>query len=370
MRGISKGIWAVAVVLGNLVRDGLDFLKSCFSSRTSLAAENLFLRKQLSFYQEHQIRPRRLTNSARIALVFWSNFFEWRSALCIVKPATLIGWHRKAFRLFWKWKSRSGRPRLPNDLRQLIAKMVCENPTWGQERIADELWLKLGIRVSPRTVRAYWPADGPPTRSRALSQNWTTFVRNHAQVLLACDFFVAVTVRFRILYILIVMEIGSRRMVRIGVTEHPTAEWTIQQLREAIPSDHSYRFLIHDRHATFSTDLDDAVRSLGISVLKTPARTPTANAFCERLIGTVRRECLDYMIPINERHLRQILRSWASHYNRGRPHSGLGPGIPDQQPLPRPQRAHRHRLTAGEVVRSTPVLGGLHHEYGLDHAAA
>jgi putative transposase len=129
----------------------------------------------------------------------------------------------------------------------------------------------------------------------------------------ACDFLVAVTVRFRILYVLIMMEIGSRRLVRINVTEHPTAEWTIQQLREAIPSEHSCRFLIHDRHATFSTDLDEAVRNLGILILKTPVHTPTANAFCERLIGTVRRECLDFMIPINERHLRQVLRVWASH---------------------------------------------------------
>jgi putative transposase len=166
------------------------------------------------------------------------------------------------------------------------------------------------------------------------------------------------------------MEIGSRRIVRVSVTEHPTAEWTIQQLREAIPSDHSYRFLIHDRHATFSNDLDEAVRSLGLSVLKTPLRTPKANAFCERLIGTVRRECLDYMIPINQRHLRHILREWASHYNRGRPHSSLGPGIPGQSQLRPPDRGHRHRLASGEVVTSTAVLGGLHHEYKLDHAAA
>jgi putative transposase len=181
---------------------------------------------------------------------------------------------------------------------------------------------------------------------------------------------VAVTVRFGILYILLVMEIGSRRMVRISITENPTAEWTIQQLREAIPSDHSYRFLIHDRHATFSTDLDEAVRNLGISVLKTPVRSPKANPFCERLIGTVRRECLDHMIPINERHRRQILREWVSHYNRGRPHSSLGPGIPDQRNLRPPDRVHRHRLASGEVVTSTAVLGGLHHEYKLDHAAA
>jgi transposase InsO family protein len=304
-----------------------------------------------------------------VALVVWSRFFNWQPSLLIVKPATLTGWHRKAFNLFWKWKSRPGRPRLPKDLRQLIAEMVRDNPTWGQERIADELWLKLGLRISPRTVRAYWPGDGPSIR-QAPSQNWNTFLRNHAAAVLACDFFVAVTVRFRIVYVLVVMEIASRRIVGISVTEHPTAEWTIQQLRQTIPSDHSYRFLIHDRHATFSPDLDDSVRTLGVSVLKTPVRTPKANAFCERLIGTVRRECLDYMIPIHERHLRQILRTWVSHYNRGRPHSSLGPGIPDpRQPRP-PYRAHRHRLTAGEIVTSTAVLSGLHHEYRLDHAAA
>jgi putative transposase len=180
MRRIFKGIWAAAAVLSGFVGDGIRFLRGCVFSRTALAAENLFLRKHLSFYQEHQIRPRRLTNSARVALVFWSRFFEWRPSLLVVKPATLIGWHRRAFRLFWKWKSRPGRPRLPKDLRKLIAVMVCDNPTWGHERIADELWLKLGIRVSPRTVRAYWPGDDPSTRLRAPSQNWNTFVRNHA----------------------------------------------------------------------------------------------------------------------------------------------------------------------------------------------
>lgn len=257
------------------------------------------------------------------------------------EAATLIGWHLNAFRLFWKWKSRLGRPPLQEDLRKLIAAMVGESPTWGQERPADELWLKLGICVSPPTVRAYWPGDGPCTRLRAPSQNWSTFVRNHAQALLACDFFMAVIVRFRIFYVLLVMEIDSRRVVRVSVTEHPTAEWTIQQLREAIPSDHSYRFLIHDRHATFSTDLDEAVRNLGISVLKTPVRSPKANTFCERLIGTVRRECLEHMIPISERHLRQILREWVSHYNRGRPHSSLGPGIPARPGTPAPSESGR-----------------------------
>src|SRR5215472_15657556 len=128
----------------------------CLVLEPPLIAENLFLRKQLGFYQEHQIKPRRMTDAARLSLVFWSRFCEWKSVLVVVKPATLIGWHRQAFRRFWKWKSRRGRPRIPQDLRQLIAQWVRDNPTWGEERVADELWLKLGIRVSPRTVRAYW----------------------------------------------------------------------------------------------------------------------------------------------------------------------------------------------------------------------
>ena len=178
----------------------------------------------------------------------------------------------------------------------------------------------------------------------------------------------AITVRFRILYILVVMEVGSRRMLHCNVTDHPSAEWTMQQLREALPSDHSYRFLIHDRHSTFSPELDEAVRNLGIESLRPPLRTPQANAFCERLLGTIRRECLDFMIPLNDRHLRQTLRQWVTHYNRGRPHSSLGPGIPDRTTSP-PQREQRHRLRANERIVSTSILAGLHHEYGLQRVA-
>ena len=180
---------------------------------------------------------------------------------------------------------------------------------------------------------------------------------------------VAVTARFQSLYIFVVMEIGSRRILHCNVTSFPTAQWTIQQLREAIPSDHEYRFLIHDRHATFSSELDAAVAALGLEVVKTPIRTPQANAYCERLVGTIRRECLDFMIPLNERHLRRIVREWVSHYNRGRPHSRLGPGIPDPRSAP-PPRVHRHCFEKAERVVSTPVLGGLHHEYALERTAA
>ena len=357
----------VLSVARDLAVDALGLARSSFRSRTALLAENLFLRKQLAFYQERQIRPWQLTNAARLSLVFWSRFFAWRSALLIVKPATLIGWHRKAFQLFWMRKSRTGRPPIPLRLRQLIEKMVGENPIWGEERIANELWLKLGIRVSPRTVRAYWPIKDPGSFRQ--SQNWSTFVRNHARGLLACDFMVAVTTRFRILYVFVVMEIGSRRILHCNVTPYPTAEWTMQQLREAIPSDHEYRGLIHDRHATFSAELDAAVASLGLKVVKTPVRAPQANSFCERLIGTMRRECLDFIIPLCLLHLRVTVHEWVSDYNRGRPHSRLGPGIPDSRSAP-PHRTHRHCFEITERVISTSVLGGLHHEYELQRTAA
>src|SRR5262249_31801258 len=162
--------------------------------------------------------------------------------------------HRQAFRLFWHWKSRGGRPPLPKDIRRLIVEMASNNPTWGQERVADELSLKLGILVSPRTVKKYWPSldSGPRYVS---GQRWTTFVRNHANAIIACDFATVVTARFRILYVFVIMEVGTRRILHWNITEHPTAQWTAQQFREAIPSDHFYRFLIHDRDRIFSNEV-------------------------------------------------------------------------------------------------------------------
>ena len=242
-------------------------------SRASRIAENLFLRKQLAFYQERNIRPQRLTDSARITLLFWARWFDWRNALVVVKPETFIGWHRWAFQRLWRWKSRGGRPQLPRGLRALIAEMVLENPTWGEARISSELALKLGILVSARTVRAYWPEDRNPNRGPS-SQRWMTFVRNHAQAIIACDFVVAATLRFRILYVFVVMEVGSRKLIHLNATPHPTSSWTLQQLREAIPSDHKYRWLIHDRSGIFSEELNRSIETLGMEVLKTPVRAP------------------------------------------------------------------------------------------------
>jgi transposase InsO family protein len=247
--------------------------------------------------------------------------------------------------------------------------MVEENPTWGQRRVADELALKLSIRVSPRTVGAYWP-NQPDSRGPS-SQRWNIFVRNHTRSLLACDFLVVVTAGFRQLYVFVLMEIGTRRIVHCNVTAHPTAAWTLQQFREALPGEHGQRFVIHDRDSIFSAGLDEELKSsFGLRVLRTPVRAPKANAYCERLIGTMRREFLDFVIPLGERHLRSLLKEWVAHYNQSRPHSSLGPGIPEPSTLVPLPSSGRHTLPEGSRVMARAVLGGLHHEYRLEKVAA
>jgi putative transposase len=361
-------VWTLLALLGNTAR----FWLLCLRPSAALAAENLFLRKQLALYQERHVKPQRATDVIRLSLVWLTRWFDWRKALAVVQPATFTSWHRQGFRLFWRWKSQPGRPPVPPELQALIRQMARNNPTWGQERIANELLLKLGPRVSPCTVRKYMPKrlDRGPGQ-RTTSQPWSTFVRNHAQAIVACDFCVAVTATFRLLSVFVVIEHASRRLLHVNVTAHPTAEWTLQQLREAIPADHDYRFLIHDRDSIFSQTLDRSIGNLGLRVLKTPPYCPQANAICERVLGTLRREALDFVIPLTEDHLRRMLREWVAHYNQGRAHMSLGPGIP-QPPvvLPVPLRGPRHRLPAHFRVVTRPILGGLHHEYGLKPQSA
>jgi putative transposase len=324
--------------------DALRFIRLSLRPNWALVAENLFLRKQLALYLERKMKPRHATDATRLTLALLSRLFAWRRALIIVKPETLIRWHQRGFRLLWRWKSKPrGRPRVPIELRKLIAEMANENPTWGEERIAAELLLKLGIRISPRTVRRYMPDDLGSKRGPS-SQRWMTFVRNHAQAILACDFFTAVTISFRVLYVFVIMEVGTRRITHFNVTAHPTAEWTLQQFREVIAGEEPQRFIIHDRDSVYSSEFDSALKAMGLSILKTPFRAPQANAFCERLVGTIRRECLDFLIPMQETHLRTLLQKWVTHYNRGRPHSSLGPGIPEPSTgIPAP-RSSGHRI--------------------------
>jgi putative transposase len=263
----------------------------------------------------------------------------------------------------WRCRARSVKCVGPGTRRRLAR----ENPTWGQDRVACELRLKLGITVSPRTVAKYLP---PRRRYPRGDQRWCTFVRNHAKAIVACDLCTVVTARFQVLYVLVVMEIGSRRHLHSNVTAIPTSAWVARQLRHAIPDGHGYRFLLHDRDAVFAAEADRTASTMGLRVLRAPVEAPTANAFAERLIGTLRRECLDWLIPLSESHLRLILGEWGEHYNRARPHSSLGPGIPDPpEDLPVEPQPHRHRLPPASRVVAKPVLGGLHHEYRLVKAA-
>ena len=248
MRNVSGPLHDIRQLGSTLLKlsaDAWHFLVLCLRPAPVLAAEILFLRKPLALYEDRQVKPRRATIPTRLAMVWLSCWFDWRTALRLVKPETFTRWHRQGFRWFWRCKSKPGRPALSKELQALIRRMALENPTWGQERIANELLLKLGLKVSPRPVRKYMPSHcvGGPGK-RGPSQRWSTFIRNHAKGLVACDFCIAVTATFRILYVFVVSEHASRRLVHVGVTAHPTAQWTMQQFREAIPADHTYRFLI------------------------------------------------------------------------------------------------------------------------------
>lgn len=215
-----------------LVADLIGLLVLAVRPRRSIEAENLVLRRQLALFKERGAKPQRIDTATRLSLAWLSRLCDWRSCVIVVRPGTVVRWHRAGWRLFWRYKSRPGRPPILLELRQLIRRMASENPLWGEERIANELLVKLGIRVSPRTVRKYMPVR-PPGQLLG-DQRWSTFLKNHAKAILACDFFVAVTATFRLLYVFVAIEHGTRRLAHINVTANPTADWTLQQLREVV----------------------------------------------------------------------------------------------------------------------------------------
>lgn len=350
-------------VLANLV--GLAAL--ALRPRRFLEAENFVLRRQLALYKERGLKARRNDAATRVSLAMLSKLCDWRSCIVVVCPETVIRRHRADWRLLWKYKSKAGRPQVPAALRDLTQQISGENPVWGEERSANELLLKLGLRVSPRTVRKYMPKR-PPGDPRG-GQRWATFLLNHAEVILACNFFATVTATFRLVYVFVVIHHGSRRLLHINVTTHPTATWTLQQLRDVIGFD-AHQFLLHDRDSIFARHLDESIEGFGLQILRSAPHSPKANALCERLIGTIRRECLDWLLPLSEPHLRTILRTWSAHYNRGRPHMSLGPSVPGppRNPLPASDAGSRHRIDAAHSVAVRSVLGGLHHEYNLQSA--
>ena len=334
----------------------LSNIAAVFKDRTDLVAENTALRHQLSCFIHRGHRPR-IRPVDRVFWVLLSRFWDgWRECLTIVKPATVLVWHRKGFKLFWRWKSRRrglGRPRIPVEVRRLIIEMAEMNVGWGAPRIHGEL-LKLGIEISEITVSRYMPKRPPPAGSR---QRWATFVCNHLHETLAIDFAVVPTATFDILYVFFVLSLERRRILHFNVTPHPTAEWTAQQVVEACPFDLPGRFLIRDNDKIYGRIFCDRVDGLGLEQIRTAFRSPWQNGYAERWIGSLRRDCLEHVIPISERQLRRVIRSYVDYYHEDRTHLGLEKGTPEERIVESREN--------GKVI-SIPRVGGLHHRYSRE----
>ena len=327
----------------------LAVLASPFKSKLRLEAENAVLRHQLIILRRRLHGRVRLTNHDRW---FFIQLYRWFPAilrvLTIMRPETLVRWHRAGFRRYWRWKSRrrGGRPPVETELRALIRRMSIENPLWGAPRIHGEL-LKLGFEVAQSSVAKYIVKRRVPP-----SQGWCTFLRNHAPDIAAMDLFVVPTIGFDLLYALVIVRLDRRDLVWINVTTNPTAEWVARQITEAFPWDMAPGYMIRDRDRVYGTVVTRRLRAMGIRDKPIAPASPWQNGFAERLIGSIRRECLDHIIVLGEVHLRRILKSYARYYNETRTHLALDKDAPRSRTVKR----------AGRIL-CRPILGGLHHEY-------
>jgi putative transposase len=323
-------------------------------TKADLIAENALLRQQLIILSRQVKRPA-CSKTDRILLVLLARAtHRWKQALLIVQPDTLLGWHRQAFRWFWRQRSKpaSRTPKIPAETVALIQTMARDNRLWGAERIRGEL-LKLGIHVSKRTIQKYMR----PERTHPSSQTWSTFLNNHAHQIWACDFLPITDLFFRSLFAFFIIELKSRKVIHVGVTRHPTDAWVAQQLREATPFGQAPRFLIRDNDAKFGPLFARVASSSDIEVLKTPFHAPRANAYCERFLGSVRRECLDHLLILHEQQLSRVLQEYVTYFIQARPHQGL------QQQIPDPPTAALLADARDSPILALPVLGGLHHNY-------
>ena len=332
-----------------LLSFALAVLASPFKSKLRLEAENAVLRHQLIVLRRRvrgRVQP---TNNDRWFLV---QMYRWFPSILklvtIVQPETLVRWHRAGFRCYWRWKSRpqEGRPQIDTELRALIRQMSTENQLWGAPRIHGEL-LKLGFEVAQSSVAKYMvKRRGPP------SQGWRTFLHNHAPDIAAMDLLVVPTIGFDLLYAFVIVRLGRRELIWINVTAHPTAEWVARQITEAFPWNEAPRYMIRDRDRIYGAVVRRRLRAMGIRDKPIAPASPWQNGFAERLIGSIRRECLDHIIVLGEAHLRRILKSYARYYNETRTHLALDKDAPQSRTVKR----------AGRIL-CRPVLGGLHHEY-------
>jgi putative transposase len=328
-----------------------------FHGRRRLLLENLALRQQLIALKRRHPRPRLALFDKLfwvLARRFWSG---WKQSLIVVNPETVVQWHRAGFRLYWKLLSKVRRPigrrQIPKQVRELIFRMVVENPTWGAPRIHGEL-LMLGFDVSERTI-SRWMKRAPRDPERA--NRWLAFLRNHREVIAAMDFFTVPTVTFNVLYCFFVISHDRRRILHFNLTKHPTSLWVVQQLREAFPFESAPQFLIFDRDGKYGAEVPAAVQYLKIRPVRTSFESPWQNGVAERWVESFRSDLLDHVIPVNERHLKRLLSDYVRYYHEDRTHLGLGKGTP----------SGRIRSAVQGRILSQDRLGGLHHRY--DQAA-
>lgn len=334
-----------------------------FRSRRDRTVENLALRQQLAIYKRTVRRPK-LTASDRL---FWTTLSRlWhgcRDALVIVKPETVIARHRRGFRRYWSWLSRRGRRGATSsasaEVRELVRRIALDRPTWGAPRVHGEIRM-LGFNVSERTVSRWLRRFRRRPQAR---QNWFTFLRNHRDAIAATDFFVVFSAAFRPIYVWFAIEHARRRVLHVNVTEHPTSAWAIQNLREAFPFDSAPKYLIFDRDSIFSAEVAGAVKTMGIDPIRTAFASPWQNPVAERFVGTCRRDLLDHVVVLDQRHLLRLLREYVgTYYLPGRTHLGVGKDTPAGRPVePRPSPTAK--------VVALPRCGGLHHRYVRREAA-
>jgi putative transposase len=327
------------------------FLRALLGHSTAVTLENVALRHQLMVLQRSTPRPR-LRRQDRILWVCLSGLWaNWRPSLVIVQPATVVGWHRQGFRLYWRWKSRlrsPGRPPIDLEIRTLIRRMARENPTWGRRRIQAELRF-LGYEVAALTVAKYMRRA-----SRHPSPTWRAFLTAHRHDIAAVDFFVVPTLTFRLLFGFVILRHHRRELIHIGVTDQPTAAWAAQQIVHAFPDETRPTYLLRDRDAIYGAHFQRRVEHMGIRQVAIAPRAPWQNPFAERVIGSIRRECLDLVVVLSERHLRRLLRTYLVYYNGTRPHQSLDNDSPRRREL--------QSVPTGPIV-TVPEVGGLHHRY-------
>jgi putative transposase len=328
--------------------------------RRDLLLENLALRQQLAVLKRQCSRPQVAASDKLFWVILSRIWVGWKDALVLVQPDTVVWWHRAGFARYWTWLSRrrkrAGRKPVGKDLREQIARMAAENPTWGAPRIHGELKM-LGFDISERTVLR-WMRKAP--RSPEPAKRWAAFLNNHREAIAAMDFFTVPTLTFGVLYCFFVISHDRRRILHCNVTKYLTSAWTIQQLRETFPYDTAPRYLIFDRGSQFNEELIDAVKMFGIKPKRTSFRSPWQNGVAERWVGNCRRDLLDHVIIFNERHLKRLMNEYIRYYHEDRTHLALAKETPAC-------RVAVSNSEAGSKVVVMPRLGGLHHRY--DRAA-